>query len=69
MQSPDSITTFLANLGQVWQEVPDLRFGQLLENIIPFIDGKTYFHADIFHVEDDKWEKAIRKFEVLVEDF
>lgn len=45
MRDPDRIVTVMAALLVAWQDVPDMRLGQLLVNIT----GKD----DLFYVEDD----------------
>ena len=45
MRDPDRIVDVMAALLVAWQDVPDMRLGQLLVNIT----GKS----DLFYVEDD----------------
>ena len=57
MRNPDRIPIILSKLNQAWQAAPDLRFGQLVENI-HFLSKER---ADLFNVEDDKFEAALDK--------
>ena len=46
MRDPNRIDPFLERLGKVWKQVPDWRFGQLIENVFDSIDGMTFFMED-----------------------
>lgn len=48
MRDPNRIPQILALLAQGWRQMPDIRFGQLIENLKRYI-GKE----DIFYIEDD----------------
>lgn len=45
MRDPDRIGPFLLKLESVWEEYPDLRFGQLIYNIIS-ADGLVESESD-----------------------
>ena len=47
MRDPNRIDEFCANLAEVWKNVPDWRFGQLIMNVCRF-EGRP----DIYYVED-----------------
>ena len=56
MRDPQRIKRILALLEKAWQEVPDLRLGQLIENI-----AKELGWNDAFYMEDDVLQKELRK--------
>lgn len=56
MRDPARIPLVLAALGRAWQVAPDLRFGQLVENIAG-CSGVIVWHA-----EEDAWLTAIDAF-------
>ena len=49
MRDIHRIDPFMNELTEVWKEVPDWRFGQLIENLKRHMNIK-----DLFYVEDDK---------------
>ena len=53
------IDKFCQELGEVWHQVPDLRFGQLIANALSSC-GK-----DIFYVEDDEMINRLEEFSTL----
>ena len=55
VRNPERIEPFLKKLGQIWQYVPDLRFGQVIE----VLKEHGGLPADIFNVEDDDIEKVL----------
>jgi uncharacterized protein YihD (DUF1040 family) len=56
MRDPNRIPRVLDLLEKVWKEVPDLRLGQLIENI-----ARDMGWNDAYYVEDDDLEKELRK--------
>lgn len=58
MRDRKRIEPFLAELGELWEKNPDLRFGQLVANLQATISK----NPDIFYTEDDQMLKAIRSF-------
>lgn len=52
MRDPKRIYKFCNNLAQLWSEVPDWRFGQLITNIARSYMSET--GRDIFYVEDNE---------------
>lgn len=48
MRDPNRICQILSLLARGWSQMPDIRFGQLIENLKRYI-GKE----DIFYIEDD----------------
>lgn len=49
MRDPERIEKFCADLAEVWKNVPDWRFGQLIMNVFGF-EGRP----DVFYAEDDR---------------
>ena len=60
MRNPNRIYEILNLLQRGWEKVPDLRFGQLIENL------KRYINTDdLFYIEDDELvEKIINFFDL-----
>ncbi len=65
MRDPKRIQPFLNRLALTWERTPDLRFGQLVNNIA---SGSRF--NDFWFQEEPEWIEAMRKFdeEYLVED-
>ena len=57
MRNPNRIYEILNLLQRGWEKVPDLRFGQLIENLKRYIDVD-----DLFYIEDDEMAKKIVDF-------
>ena len=55
MRDPARIDRILTKLGEVWRKSPDLRLGQLVDNLR--IQAPTSFQC--FSFEDDRIEAAI----------
>lgn len=53
MREKERIKRILILLEEIWNEVPELRLGQLLYNLADF-------HGDIFYIEDDVIEKKLQ---------
>ena len=54
MRDINRIDKFLEDFGKIWKTSPDLRFGQLVNNI------QNFAQNDMFYVEEDdylKWMK------------
>lgn len=56
MRNPDRIPLILEELRQLWEKHPDLRFMQLVSNIIKDFDIST------FYIEDEKFLELLRQF-------
>ena len=56
MRNPNRIKPFLETIAKCWEQVPDWRFGQLIENLKRRLDIK-----DLFYIEDEELEEAIKK--------
>jgi len=56
MRSPKRIPNVLAKLGDLWKYAPDLRLGQLFNNV-QRAEGN-----DLFYYEDEDLLKAIDRF-------
>lgn len=59
MRNPDRIPIILEKLEVLWKRMPDLRLGQLLENVKYASPGQK---IDTFAVEDHDIEKGIDVF-------
>lgn len=59
MRDPKRIEDFLVDLYLLWSLYPDLRFGQLVDNLIPQYDGIK--GCDLRMVEDDIMLSFIHK--------
>lgn len=55
MRDINRIEPFMNELTEVWKEVPDWRFGQLIENLKRHMNIK-----DLFYVEDDKMLEVLK---------
>ena len=68
MRNPDRINEVIIELHKVWQQCPDIRFGQLIENIIvKHHDNHTSvmgIENDLWNWEDTQWLKAIKGFKI-----
>lgn len=58
MRDPQRISIICNNLAELWQQVPDWRFGQLIENLKIHLDM-----SDLFFIED---EELIKKAQELI---
>lgn len=58
MREQRRIYVISQKLLKLWEENPDLRFGQLVVCIASCADSK----ADLFNLEDDKFQDAIARF-------
>ena len=57
MRDPKRIPEILKLLQECWENVPDWRFCQLIENL------KRYTgYADLFYIEDDKFVQYLKEF-------
>lgn len=64
MRDPARIKIMLAKFEIVWEVYPDTRFCQLVSNLT-----HDYNSGDIFHLEDDKFEKRLDTYiEKLLEE-
>lgn len=61
MRNPERIDRIIAKLGVIWKKNPDLRFNQLILNLIKEYN-KDYLGDDCFYMEDDKFEKILEDF-------
>ena len=53
MRDPDRISVILERLQKVWEKYPDLRFGQLVLNVL---------RNDFYYVEDEELVSRIELF-------
>lgn len=59
MRDPKRIDEFCEELKNMWHQVPDWRFGQLMSNAL----GEVYMkeNRDIFFIEDDKMLEDLKE--------
>ena len=55
MRNPNRIKPFLETIEKCWEQVPDWRFGQLIENI-----KSRLLVEDLFYIEDKELEEEIK---------
>ena len=55
MRDINRIKPFMNELTEIWKEVPDWRFGQLIENLKRYMNVK-----DLFYIEDDKMLEILK---------
>ena len=58
MRNPKRINEFCNRLKAAWSAMPDMRFGQLIENVNDFIASGF----GIFYIEDDKLIERIEEY-------
>ena len=63
MRDPQRIDDFCDRLKEIWKQVPDWRFGQLMCNVLGEVQNNT--KQDIFYIEDkpmiEELEKLFKK--------
>ena len=60
MRDPKRIDEFCEELKEMWQQVPDWGFGQLISNLFGALYVQTGNH-DPFYVEDDKMMELLKE--------
>lgn len=58
MRDPNRIKPFCDTLAELWESVPDWRFGQLMLNMFSDFEPKT--GRDVFYTEDDEMLKYFK---------
>lgn len=56
MRDINRIDIFCQQLAKEWKKVPDMRFGQLFNNI------QKYNNSDLFYIEEDEMIEKIENF-------
>ncbi len=59
MRDPCRIITFCEQLANIWERVPDWRFGQFVSNVFGKIQADN---KDVFFIEDDEMMSEIRDY-------
>lgn len=59
MRDPNRIEGFMRRLTDVWKSFPDLRFGQLIEDILHHSNVSI---EQLFYMEDEQFNLAIESF-------
>ena len=57
MRDPKRIDKMILMLKEIWRMNPDLRMGQLMDNLTQCAESKS--KTPIFYLEDDKMEKIM----------
>lgn len=60
MREINRIPNFLKELENLWKEVPDMRFGQFIDNFFTFVLEKE--KIDIFFIEDDRMLELLKEY-------
>lgn len=60
MRDPNRIDEFCAHLAELWHNVPDWRFGQLMCNMLGQISYDR--GVDTFYIEDDEMLMAMKNY-------
>jgi hypothetical protein len=59
MRDPKRIPVMLEKIRVLWEKYPDLRLGQLIENV----RGQSGLgEVDLFYIEDDRMEQALDEY-------
>lgn len=58
MRDPNRIDKFLTKFGEYWKQVPDWRFGQVVENVMRATSGTS----QTFFIEDEDFLKNMKVF-------
>lgn len=58
MRDPNRIDKFLTKFGEYWKQVPDWRFGQVVENVMRNTSSTT----QTFFIEDEDFIKNMKSF-------
>lgn len=59
MRDPNRIDGYMEKLKKIWKDSPDLRFGQLLMNLLGEVQSEL--KKDLFYVEDKEFFDAFEK--------
>lgn len=54
------IYPFCNRLAALWSQYPDLRFGQLMHNVVVY--AKANYDKDIFYIEEDELLQLIKEY-------
>jgi hypothetical protein len=60
LRDPKRIKPILKELERIWKQCPDMRFNQLMFNLMYTMEN---VRSDHFHVEDDVFLKFLKDFE------
>ena len=61
MRNRNRIKPFLIEVLKQWEKVPDMRFGQLMENLSSFAKVK-YGAEDLFYIEDNELLNMLKEY-------
>ena len=60
MRDKNRIEPFAKEIAELWKNVPDWRFGQLMSNLLGYAQQKT--NRDIFFIEDEEMLSILKSF-------
>jgi hypothetical protein len=60
MRDPERIHAVTKAIEECWRDFPDMRFGQLMDNIFIYNNRKT--RTEIWNMEESQLLECIRKF-------
>ena len=60
MRDRNRIDFFLIEFGELWKKFPDLRFGQLIENLRDYYEDQT--KRDFYYIEDEDFLKILQEY-------
>ena len=58
MRDEKRIYPFCSELAELWSQYPDLRFGQIMYNVMKYIQYE--YGVDPFYMEDDEFMDILR---------
>ncbi|WP_339317630.1 hypothetical protein [Paenibacillus sp. FSL R10-2734] len=62
MRDIERIPLVMNALKNCWDTMPDMRFGQLIENILSHYKGEENLASSLWNMEENEWLKAIQLF-------
>jgi hypothetical protein len=62
MRDKQRIQTVIGALQECWECMPDLRFGQMIMNIVLSHKGNENTSSYLWNMEEQEWLKAIQSF-------
>lgn len=58
MRDKNRIRPFCEELARLWEQKPDLRFGQIIASL-PYVNKRS---SDMFYLEDDEMTEVIHRY-------
>ena len=60
MRDINRIKPFCDELAELWSQYPDLRFGQMMSNLMQHV--KLTEGRDVFYMEDDEFMEVLKEY-------